>query len=557
MEIEKKDMESLEEQVNDKNGDQSVNRLVKPKLKGDKLNLVLLVFLCTLQGIPMGISLAIKTYMQNKKVPYIQQAKFGMVDLPYSLKLLWAPMVDAAYFRRIGKRKTWLVPTQLLIGFALMYAGSNLNGWLTGNESQINILTCVFFCVNLLASTQDIAIDGWGITMLRRENVGYASTCNTSGQAMGIALGYVFFILFESEEFCNKWLRFTEQKGGIVTMKGYLYFWGMVYIVATSTLAVFKREKCDQSDKGNRMNVTQTYKLLWKIMNLQTIQMFAVVMLAYEIAFSSLGSTVSNPKFMEYGVAKEDIAMIDMSLIPIRIFIPILVSKYTSGPKSLRIFYKTVPFRLILGISSAVLMYYTPYFIHSDNISRSIYFYLIYELHRISRLTLSVVMYLGVQSFFSRISDPRIGGTYMSLLNTVWYFGMATARITALGLLNPLSIKRCSTDDTNTCQTKNEFEICEKDGIGKCTTILDGYFVEVGICTTFGIIWYVVLRKVLKNLQSRPMNEWQVDNGNESTTTVSRVGYGKDDTYNLPDLVDVKNPKLVIIKSIDSVTTSP
>jgi len=73
MEIEKKDMESLEEQVNDKNGDQSVNRLVKPKLKGDKLNLVLLVFLCTLQGIPMGISLAIKTYMQNKKVPYIQQ----------------------------------------------------------------------------------------------------------------------------------------------------------------------------------------------------------------------------------------------------------------------------------------------------------------------------------------------------------------------------------------------------------------------------------------------------------------------------------------------------
>lgn len=54
----------------------------------------------------------------------------------------------------------------------------------------------------------------------RRENVAYASTCNTSGQTLGIALGYMFFILFESEEFCNKWLRFTDQKGGIITMKG-------------------------------------------------------------------------------------------------------------------------------------------------------------------------------------------------------------------------------------------------------------------------------------------------------------------------------------------------
>lgn len=52
----------------------------------------------------------------------------------------------------------------------------------------------------------------------------YASTCNTSGQTLGIALGYMFFILFESEEFCNKWLRFTDQKGGIITMKGKLSF---------------------------------------------------------------------------------------------------------------------------------------------------------------------------------------------------------------------------------------------------------------------------------------------------------------------------------------------
>ena len=37
-------------------------------------------------------------------------------------------------------------------------------------------------------ATQDIAVDGWALTMLLRENVGYASTCNSIGQAIGYFL---------------------------------------------------------------------------------------------------------------------------------------------------------------------------------------------------------------------------------------------------------------------------------------------------------------------------------------------------------------------------------
>lgn len=68
-------------------------------------------------------------------------------------------------------------------------------------------------------------------------------------------------------------------------------------------------------------------------------------------------------------------------------------------------------------------------------------------------------MYLGVQAFFSRISDPQIGGTYMSILNTLWYLGVAVARIVALGLLNSLTIKQCSTDKTNVCWSKTDIKV--------------------------------------------------------------------------------------------------
>lgn len=48
---------------------------IKPNLKGDRLNVALLILLCTLQGIPVGLSVAIRTYMQNMKIPYSQQVR--------------------------------------------------------------------------------------------------------------------------------------------------------------------------------------------------------------------------------------------------------------------------------------------------------------------------------------------------------------------------------------------------------------------------------------------------------------------------------------------------
>ena len=45
---------------------------------------------------------------------------------------------------------------------------------------------------------QDIAVDGWALTMLQKHNVGYASTCNSVGQTAGFFMGYVFYMGLES-----------------------------------------------------------------------------------------------------------------------------------------------------------------------------------------------------------------------------------------------------------------------------------------------------------------------------------------------------------------------
>lgn len=44
------------------------------------------------------------------------QALLSIIAWPYSLKIIWAPIVDALYIQRIGRRKSWLIPLQLLMG---------------------------------------------------------------------------------------------------------------------------------------------------------------------------------------------------------------------------------------------------------------------------------------------------------------------------------------------------------------------------------------------------------------------------------------------------------
>ena len=61
-------------------------------------------------------------------------------------------------------------------------------------DININFLVVFFFLLYFLMATQDIAVDGWALTMLSRENVGYASLCNSIGQSFGVFLANQGFI---------------------------------------------------------------------------------------------------------------------------------------------------------------------------------------------------------------------------------------------------------------------------------------------------------------------------------------------------------------------------
>merc|ERR1719411_139150 len=87
---------------------------------GDRLHILVLFGLYILQGIPLGLRNSVPLVLQERGVSYTDQSKFSFASYPFSMKILWAPIVDAIFIKKFGRRKTWLIPTQLLIGITML-----------------------------------------------------------------------------------------------------------------------------------------------------------------------------------------------------------------------------------------------------------------------------------------------------------------------------------------------------------------------------------------------------------------------------------------------------
>ena len=82
------------------------------------------------------------------------------VGIAYSLKFLWAPLmdrVDLPLFGRLGHRRGWMMFSQIVVGLALFAMGG------TGTKAGLARLGAFALVVAFAASTQDIVVDAWRI----------------------------------------------------------------------------------------------------------------------------------------------------------------------------------------------------------------------------------------------------------------------------------------------------------------------------------------------------------------------------------------------------------
>ncbi|PCJ68962.1 MAG: MFS transporter [Rhodobiaceae bacterium] len=127
-------------------------------------------------GLPLvltGSTLAL--WMADEGVDLGTIGLFSLVGLPYVLKFLWAPLVDAVRVpflsRLLGRRRGWLMATQLALVVAIALMG------LVDPLRAPGLMALAAITVAFLSATQDIAIDAFRVETLK-ENQQAAGVAN-------------------------------------------------------------------------------------------------------------------------------------------------------------------------------------------------------------------------------------------------------------------------------------------------------------------------------------------------------------------------------------------
>lgn len=195
----------------------------------------------------MGAVFGSIPFMLKERVSYDALAAFSFAGWPYSIKLFIAPIVDSVYSARIGRRKSWITVAQTVSGSLMFFLGPSIAAWV--DAGRVAVLTPVFFAIMSVTACQDIAVDSWALTLLRPENMAYASTCQSVGLSIGYFATFTIFLALQDASFCNNYFRpyislpFAASTSGPVTdLSSMLRSVGFIYLVTTALVFFFKHE---------------------------------------------------------------------------------------------------------------------------------------------------------------------------------------------------------------------------------------------------------------------------------------------------------------------------
>lgn len=129
-----------------------------------------------LSGLPLGLTgSTLQAWMKGEGVDLTLIGIFTLVGMPYSLKFLWAPLMDRYLPPFLGRRRGWMFVTQaaLAISIALMaFSDPLLNP---------GFLAAIAFGVAFFSASQDIVIDAYRTEYLRPDELGLGAGTHVMG----------------------------------------------------------------------------------------------------------------------------------------------------------------------------------------------------------------------------------------------------------------------------------------------------------------------------------------------------------------------------------------
>jgi len=145
------------------------------------------LFVVTILGFASGLPLAltgtaIQAWLSVDNIDVATIGFFSLVGVPYTFKFLWAPLMDRFEPPFVGRRKGWLVISQITIAATLLL----LSKISPSKETELFALIAVL--IAFLSASQDVVIDAYRTDILLNTERGLGSSLSVFGYRMAMIL---------------------------------------------------------------------------------------------------------------------------------------------------------------------------------------------------------------------------------------------------------------------------------------------------------------------------------------------------------------------------------
>ncbi len=140
-----------------------------------------LLFLGFSSGLPLFLtSKTLQAWMTTENVSLATVGAFSLVGLPYSLKFFWSPLLDRFVPPFLGRRRGWLVVTQVLLIVSIALLA------IQQPDKNLNALAIVALLVAFFSATQDIAVDAYRTDVLEPLEMGAGAAIYVLGYRVAL-----------------------------------------------------------------------------------------------------------------------------------------------------------------------------------------------------------------------------------------------------------------------------------------------------------------------------------------------------------------------------------
>ncbi|MDP6567176.1 MAG: AmpG family muropeptide MFS transporter [Alphaproteobacteria bacterium] len=158
--------------------------LAAARVYGDR-RVIAILFLGFSSGMPLLLTLStLSIWLTEEEISKTTIGLFAMIGLPYTLKFIWAPLIDRLHLplltRWLGRRRGWAILTQLGLMVGIVGLGGSDPA---GNAFAVAVWALV---VTFASASQDVVIDAYRVEILEERQYGAGAAMIVAGYRLGM-----------------------------------------------------------------------------------------------------------------------------------------------------------------------------------------------------------------------------------------------------------------------------------------------------------------------------------------------------------------------------------